>query len=137
MRSRLTLAAAAAALCLSCLPAMAQSTDAQSNAFATADRFSYQDGEALYRAICQGCHMPDGKGAEGAGIYPSLASNPNLEAGDYPIYMVVNGRKAMPSFEGLSDAQVAAVVNFIRTHFGNGYTDPVTPEDVTSTRPAE
>jgi mono/diheme cytochrome c family protein len=115
-------------------PAGAQRTDAQSSDFADARRFSYQNGEQLYHAICQGCHMPDGKGAQGAGAYPALAANGNLEAGTYPIHMVVNGQKAMPSFAYLSDEQVAAVVNYVRTHFGNGYKDAVTPEDVKGMR---
>jgi mono/diheme cytochrome c family protein len=118
-------------------PGLAQSTDAQTNDFVDARRFPYQDGEHLYRSICQGCHMPDGKGATGAGTYPALASNPNLEAGAYPIHMIVNGQKAMPSFHYLSDEQVAAVVNYVRSHFGNAYKDAVTPGDVKEMRPAD
>ena len=49
--------------------------------FANPQRFMYRDGEHLYRAICQGCHMADGKGAQGAGAYPALAANPRLAAG--------------------------------------------------------
>jgi mono/diheme cytochrome c family protein len=30
----------------------------------------------------------------------------------------------------MSDEQVAAVVNYVRTHFGNHYGDAVTAEDV-------
>ena len=36
-------------------------------------RFSETSGEELFTNVCQGCHMPDGKGAAGAGTYPSLA----------------------------------------------------------------
>jgi mono/diheme cytochrome c family protein len=35
----------------------------------------------------------------------------------------------------MSDAQVAAVVNYVRTHFGNAYPDAVTVEDVAAARP--
>jgi mono/diheme cytochrome c family protein len=35
----------------------------------------------------------------------------------------------------MSDDQVAAVVNYLRTHFGNDYQDSVNPEDVKATRP--
>lgn len=118
------------------MPATAQSTDAQSSDFVDARRFPYQDGEHLYRSICQGCHMPDGKGAQGAGAYPALAGNSNLEAGGYPVHMVINGQRAMPSFGYLSDAQVAAVVNYVRSHFGNHYNDAVTAQDVKDSRPA-
>ena len=79
--------------------------------------------------------MPDGEGAVGAGKYPALAENENLEAAGYPIYLIIHGQKAMPPFgEVLDDGQIAAVVDYIRTHFGNNYTDPVTLDDVTSSR---
>jgi mono/diheme cytochrome c family protein len=75
--------------------------------------------------------MSDGKGAVGAGTYPSLAGNRNLEASGYPLDVVVNGRRGMPPFGTMmSDDQVAAVVNYLRTHFGNNYQDTVTTEDV-------
>lgn len=99
--------------------------------------FPEKDGEAIYKGICQGCHMPDGKGATGAGTYPSLAGNEKLSVADYPIMMVVGGRKAMPKFgDILDDQQIANVVNYIRTHFDNSYTDePATPEEVALARP--
>jgi mono/diheme cytochrome c family protein len=94
-------------------------------------RFSETSGETLFASVCRGCHMADGKGAAGAGTYPSLARNSNLEAREYPINIVVNGQRDMPPFgEMMSDDQVAAVVNYLRTHFGNHYSDVVTPEDV-------
>ena len=34
----------------------------------------------------------------------------------------------------MNDGQVAAVVNYLRTHFGNNYKDAVTPEDVKQAR---
>jgi mono/diheme cytochrome c family protein len=34
----------------------------------------------------------------------------------------------------MSDAQVAQVVNYVRSHFGNAYSDAVRPEDVTALR---
>ena len=75
--------------------------------------------------------MSDGKGAVGAGTYPSLAGNKNLEVSGYPLDVVVNGRRGMPPFGGMmSDDQVAAVVNYLRTHFDNNYQDTVTAEDV-------
>jgi mono/diheme cytochrome c family protein len=75
--------------------------------------------------------MPNAKGAVGAGAYPALANNARLGASLYPIMMVVNGQRAMPSFGAdLTDEQVANVVNYVRTHFGNHYKDPVTPAAV-------
>jgi mono/diheme cytochrome c family protein len=96
---------------------------------------STQGGEALYKEICQACHMPDAKGASGAGAYPSLAANPKLAGRAYPVLVVVNGLKAMPSFAALlSDQQIADVVNYTRSHFGNRYSDAVTLDEVKALR---
>lgn len=104
--------------------------------FADPAHFQQQDGAALYRDICQGCHMPNGKGAAGAGAYPALAANAKLATAGYPVLVVMNGQKAMPGFARmLSDAQVAAVVNYVRTHFGNDYRDAVTEADTKAARP--
>ena len=80
--------------------------------------------------------MPDAKGAVGAGAYPALAGNPRLGSAAYPAMVIVRGQKAMPSFGGLSDAQVADVVNYIRSNFGNHFDDKITPETVKALRPA-
>jgi len=96
---------------------------------------AFQSGQALFQGVCQGCHMPDAKGATGAGKYPALAANKNLETAGYPIAVVVHGQKGMPWFgEMLSDSQIANVVNYIRTNFGNHYTDKVTPQAVRQQR---
>jgi mono/diheme cytochrome c family protein len=115
--------------------ARAQSSDAD---FIANKDIPHATGEQLFTHICQGCHMPDGRGAVGAGHYPALANNPKLAAAAYPVVMVVNGRGAMPSFgSGLSDAQIAEVVNYVRTHFGNAYTDTLRPEDIKPFHPAK
>ena len=94
-------------------------------------RYPEQGGAAIYQAICQGCHMPDGKGAKGAGAYPALANNPRLKFPAYPISVVANGQKAMPWFAGpLTDGQIADVVAYARTHFGNHFDTPVTAQEV-------
>lgn len=99
-------------------------------------RFTETTGEDLFASACQACHMPDGKGAVGAGSYPSLAHDGNLAAGGYPITIVVRGQRAMPPVGAMmSDAQVAAVVNYVRTHFGNEYSDAVSADDVKQARP--
>ncbi len=93
--------------------------------------FGDASGETVYRAICQGCHMPAGEGAAGAGEYPALAGNPKLAAAPFVTMMVVDGRGGMPGFGGmLNDQQVAEVVAYVRTHFGNAYPDAVTADDV-------
>ena len=101
-------------------------------------RFAQQDGESLYKGVCAACHMPDAKGGTGAGYYPALAKNEKLESSAYPVMMVMNGSKAMPSFKGqMSDAQIAAVVTYVRSHFGNSYTDPVSLDEVKQVREAK
>jgi mono/diheme cytochrome c family protein len=97
--------------------------------------FSEQDGESLYRASCQACHMSQGEGASGAGRYPPLANNARLASATYPVINVLHGRDGMPGFAGyMSDQQIAMVVNYARTHFGNNYPDAVTPDDVKKLR---
>lgn len=103
---------------------------------------SSSGGESIYATICQGCHMPNGAGAEGAGRYPKLAGNPAFVSWEYIAVTVLNGRNGMPSFglepnagarfggAQLTDAQIADVVNYVRTHFGNKYASKVTAKDV-------
>jgi mono/diheme cytochrome c family protein len=101
-----------------------------------AGMYGQQTGEALFQSICQGCHMPDAKGAVGAGAYPALAGNIRLKVALYPVTVVISGRKAMPAFgDALSDSQIANVINYVRTHFGNQYQDAVTPAAVHASRP--
>ena len=101
-------------------------------------------GEQVYTRICQGCHMANGEGATGAGTYPKLAGNPRLVAWQYAAITVLQGRNGMPAFGGiadvdpallkmmgaLTDEQIAAVVNYVRTHFGNSYKDKATASDI-------
>jgi mono/diheme cytochrome c family protein len=125
------------ALLLSSFMACAESTEptASRPALSTGFRFIENSGEELFANVCRGCHMPDGKGAVGAGTYPSLVANKTLEAGGYPVDLVVNGQRAMPPFGAMmSDDQVAAVVNYLRTHFDNHYQDAVTAADVQTVR---
>jgi mono/diheme cytochrome c family protein len=104
--------------------------------------FTTTDGRSIYEHICRGCHMADGGGAVGAGHYPALANNTTLKARDYMVITVLMGRRNMPAFGAkhaigfggpplvLNDAQIAAVVNYVRSNFGNHYTDAISAEDV-------
>jgi mono/diheme cytochrome c family protein len=126
---------ALAALC-------AASARADDAAFSSTAGLANADGQQIYAHICQGCHMPEGQGAVGAGHYPPLASDPRLASWQYLAVTVLNGRNGMPPFglpqeqtweirtAHLSDAQIAEVVNYVRTHFGNTYTDKATAEQV-------
>lgn len=117
-----------------CLPQMAwaDSADAISRNVLTS-----VDGAVIYQTMCQGCHMADGKGAVAAARFPSLSGNVKLASGGYPAYVVANGLGGMPWFaDKLNDIQIAAVVNYVRTHFGNHYSDEVKTSDVAAVRPA-
>ena len=97
--------------------------------------FAMQGGEAVYRGVCQGCHMADAKGATGAGSYPALAGNPKLASSGYVLAMVMNGNKGMPPFRGhFTDQQIADVVNYVRSHFGNHFQGEVRSADVKALR---
>ena len=104
--------------------------------------FDTTDGRQIYQHICQGCHMPDAGGAVGAGHYPALAKDPTLVSSQYMALTVLKGRRNMPAFGAkhaigfagppatLSSAQIAAVVNYVRTNFGNHYKDMLTAAEV-------
>jgi mono/diheme cytochrome c family protein len=99
--------------------------------------FPQQSGEEIYQGVCQGCHMPDARGAVGAGAYPALAGDKKLASKLYPVLVLVRGQKAMPEFgTSMSDEQIANVANYIRTNFGNSYADAVSPDDVKKIRGA-
>jgi mono/diheme cytochrome c family protein len=130
--------ALAASLAAVAVPAVMSQSKAQSPdaRFGNPTRFMASTGEGLYADVCQGCHMPGGVGAAGAGAYPALAGNPKLASAGYALALVINGRNGMPAFGGLlTDQQAAAVVNYVRTHFGNEFADEVTAADAKATRP--
>ena len=88
-------------------------------------------GARIYLDNCAACHRPDGIGYER--VFPRLAGNPVVQAENPKslISIVLEGSRtprtastpaqfSMPSFAWrLSDKDVADVVNFIRTSWGN------------------
>ena len=130
----LLLSILAATLTAFALPATAQEFGA--GAMDRGSKIPYQGGEAIFKGVCQGCHMPDAKGVVGAGAYPALAHNSKLETAGYAIAVVVNGQKAMPALGSMmTDQQIADVINYIRSNFNNSYKDKVVPADVKLARP--
>jgi mono/diheme cytochrome c family protein len=108
---------------------------------------AYSEGRRIYAARCAGCH-----GAEGRGKlphYPPLARNQSIGMGSAvnPIRIVLNGgyppgtRRnpmpyGMPPFaQDLNDNEIAAVVTFIRTAWGNRGA-PVNAREVNQLRSA-
>jgi mono/diheme cytochrome c family protein len=125
-----------AAILLFTPPAFAQARDPGPGAMGRPGDYSFQGGEAVYTKVCQSCHMADARGADGAGAgYPALAENPRLAEAGYPVAVILHGQKAMLAFGNiLSDRQIADVVNYIRSHFGNRYSGAVTAADVKAAR---
>jgi mono/diheme cytochrome c family protein len=116
-------------------PVAADNASTRSAAMSHGWGFSEQSGEDLFRNICAGCHQPDAKGAVGAGAYPSLVADAQLVSADFMMSVLLGGLKAMPPVgDMMSDAQVADVVNYVRTHFGNSYEDAVSAEAVSAAR---
>lgn len=133
--SALALGTAAAAVARTTAVSTPAAQDAADGAFAGRGQFGETSGEAMYRRVCAACHMPDAKGAEGAGHYPALAANPKLAAGGYPLSVLMHGLNGMPPVgQMMSDQQAADVVNYVRTHFGNRYKDAVTAADAKAAR---
>lgn len=95
----------------------------------TAQRTAAMDGASVYAQNCASCHGAQGRGQ--TGYFPPLAGNPDLAAGSkFPLLVVLNGLSgpiqingqtydgSMPAFGHLSDAEIAAVVNHVRTAWG-------------------
>ena len=121
---------------------LALSAYADSPLFTSRAAIGSLNGEQIYAHICQGCHMPRGEGAVGAGSYPKLAANKNFASWAFVAVTVLDGRNGMPPFgfpvgrgmdsgpAHLSDAQIADVVNYVRSHFGNAYKADVTAAQI-------
>ncbi len=92
------------------------------------------DGATIYASNCASCHGANGEGM--GQVFPALAGNDKLADANFVIDVVLNGRPgtSMPAFGGqLSDEEVAAVVSYIRTSWGNAY-GPVTAAEVAAQR---
>jgi alcohol dehydrogenase (quinone), cytochrome c subunit len=102
-------------------------------------------GAMIYLNNCAACHRPDGAGYEQ--VFPRLAGNPVVETENPQsiVSIVLDGSRTprtartpaqftMPRFAWrLSDEDVANVVNFVRTSWGNN-ASPVSAAEVAKTR---
>jgi mono/diheme cytochrome c family protein len=137
----------AAAVCGAALGIVSLQTPARAESVASSDNTplpALTDGKQIYEHICQGCHMPDAKGAVGAGKYPALAGDPALASRQFMALTLLNGRRNMPAFgskhafgfggtpASLTSAQIAAVINYVRMNFGNHFKDKITADEVTA-----
>lgn len=105
-----------------------------------ATKNSISQGAEIYNNFCASCHLSSGEGI--AGVFPPLKDSDWLiEKREKVIHTVkyglegpitVNGTdydNLMPSL-GLTDAEVADVLNYIFNSWGNRITPPVTEEEV-------
>jgi mono/diheme cytochrome c family protein len=102
------------------------------------------DGKAIYTTRCASCHQATGQGVPG--VFPPLAGAEIVNGpGAEHIKIVLKGLSgpikvkgkmyngAMPPHSMMSDADIAAVINFERAAWGNKGT-PVTPAQVKAQR---
>lgn len=102
------------------------------------------DGQAVYEAECLTCHQADGGGVPR--MQPPLRAGPwVLGEPDTLAAFVISGgfdsggrtatttHNVMPAFGHLDDEALAAVLTYIRTHFGNE-ASPVSVDDVAKGR---
>ena len=114
---------------------------------AAAEAGGSDDGEQVYGTICVTCHQADGNGLPGA--FPGLAGSPVATGdADVAIKIVLSGltgemTRGGTTYNGmmtpwggtLSDADVAAVLTYVRSNFGNS-ADAVTEAQVAEVRAA-
>jgi len=116
-------------------PGTADDAPATNLAMSRGWAFAEQGGADLFRNVCAACHQPDAKGAVGAAAYPPLASDKKLVSTDFTLSVLLRGLNGMPPLgDMMSDAQVADVVNYVRTNFGNSYPGAVSAADVAAAR---
>jgi mono/diheme cytochrome c family protein len=94
------------------------------------------DGRAIFNVQCTPCHQPDAKGVPGQ--FPPLAGNTDIFlARDFPARVVLFGMSGKIAVKGrmidgampplgdiLKDDEIAAVVNYVRSGFGNNALAP-------------
>lgn len=104
------------------------------------------DGKQLFGAKCAACHQASGLGV--AGVFPPLAGAEWVQGGEKVLISIllhgiqgeieVKGNKyngAMPAFGTLTDAEIAGVLSYIRSDWGNQAT-PIAAAAVAAQREA-
>jgi cbb3-type cytochrome c oxidase subunit III len=86
-------------------------------------------GASIYAAKCAACHKA---GGQGTSMFPALVGSKAVTASDPSgmIATIEHGRSMMPSWRGqLSNADIAAVVTYVRSAWGNK-AGPVSEQEV-------
>ena len=146
MRLYLLSSLAAATLLAACARESGVSKPPEVAPVAVAPPAATPDGAKLYAQNCAVCHMVDGTGVPY--VQPALAGNPALAADPtLPARVLLFGpaqvlpadrehySNQMPPFVQLSDAEIAALVTYIRKNFSDGG-DGLTAEQVAALRRA-
>ena len=105
-------------------------------ALAVVGAVAAEDGKKIYEAHCAACHQITGVGLPPA--FPALKGSAIVNDKKNPseqITLVLFGKAktAMLPFKHLSDEQLAAVITYVRTSWGNGG-GQVTVDQVTKVR---
>jgi mono/diheme cytochrome c family protein/glucose/arabinose dehydrogenase len=91
-------------------------------ALSAADEKRFTAGGEIYKNLCEGCHGADGR--EQPGSTPTIAGAPNVVGpAGIPIRVLLHGKEGpiglMPAHgDSLSDAEIAAVLTYIRRAWG-------------------
>ena len=106
---------------------------------------SMQSGASLYQDFCMQCHQADGKGVEDT--YPPLAQSDYLlgnrkgsirgvkygQRGPMTVNGILYDNTMTPM--GLTDEEIADVMNYVLNSWGNSGQEMVTPAEVAATGP--
>ncbi|MEY8848400.1 cytochrome c [Psychroserpens sp. XS_ASV72] len=106
---------------------------------------SIQRGSEIYSDLCVTCHLPNGKGVPN--LFPPLAQSDylmnnrieSIKAIKYGLNgeIVVNGKSYNSAMvaQGLSDTEVADVMNYISNSWGNENRSMVSEKEVSEIKP--
>ena len=150
IRSRFLPLIAAVSLLAACGGGDGAASDAGGGATPAVASASSVNAEQLYQQRCGSCHQANGEGL--AGVYPPLMGSEHANASNsaVPVRVVLYGLQGPITVKGveynslmppyglgivMSDAEVAAVVTYVRSSWGNS-ASAVTPEQVTAEREA-
>jgi mono/diheme cytochrome c family protein len=119
---------------------------AASNVFAKASDEQMKRGAAVYARTCIACHQPTGLGLPP--VFPPLANAPIVAGNpELPVKFILQGlmgpitvngmtyNSMMPPVAGVSDADIADVLTYVRQSFGN-QANAVTADQVKAIRAA-
>ncbi len=127
-------------------PAPAPAAPAEAGAFVKASDDQMKRGAAVYARTCIACHQPTGMGLPP--VFPPIANAPIVVGNpELPIKFILQGlmgpitvngttyNSMMPPVAGVTDADVADVLTYVRQSFGNKG-NPVSADQVKAVRAA-